>query len=236
MFEVLPNGTILTVGSGFNKPIGVAVDAAGDVFVADLENSRVVELSTTTIDATPSPLTGTTATAVSATLTGLTPGTTYYDRVVATSAGGTVADSSVQSFTTPQATTTTTLTSSANPVYSGQPVTFTAVISPPQGLPAPTGAVQFFDNGTVLNATPVALDSTGTAIFTTSSLAAGTHSIVAAYSGDATDTTSYSLPLTEIVNSVAEPPTAGVAGPSDGGSSTSRASSRVYGQRLLRTG
>ena len=33
--EVLPNGTIKTIGSGFNGPTGVAVDAAGDVFVAD---------------------------------------------------------------------------------------------------------------------------------------------------------------------------------------------------------
>ena len=73
-------------------PEGVAVDAAGDVFVADTGNNRVVELSPPTVAATPSPLTGSTATAVSATLTGLTPGTTYYDRAVASSAGGTVAD------------------------------------------------------------------------------------------------------------------------------------------------
>ena len=31
--EVLPNGTIKTIGSGFNGPYGVAVDTAGDVFV-----------------------------------------------------------------------------------------------------------------------------------------------------------------------------------------------------------
>ena len=99
--EVLPNGTIQTIGSGFNHPWGVAVDAAGDVFVADSGNNRIVELSPPTVFATPSPLTGSTATAVSATLTGLTPGTTYYYRAVASSAGGTVADSSVHSFSTP---------------------------------------------------------------------------------------------------------------------------------------
>ena len=97
--EVLPNGTINTIGSGFSEPQGVAVDAAGDVFVAELFSTPVVELSPPTVAATPSPLTGTTATAISATLTGLTPDTTYYFRAVAASAGGTVA-ASASSFTT----------------------------------------------------------------------------------------------------------------------------------------
>ena len=119
--EVLPDGTIKTLGSGFNPPYGVAVDAAGNVFVAAggggnrlgglaADGGRDAwEVSPPTVAATPSPLTGTTGTAVSAPLTGLAPGTTYYDRVVATGAGGTVADSTVRSFTTPQATPTTTL-------------------------------------------------------------------------------------------------------------------------------
>jgi hypothetical protein len=101
--EVLPDGTIRTIGSGFNSPTGVAVDAYGDVFVADYGNSRVVELSTPTVATVPSPLTGSQATAVSATLTGLAPGTVYYDRLVATGPGGTVA-APAQSFTTPVAT------------------------------------------------------------------------------------------------------------------------------------
>jgi hypothetical protein len=103
--EVLPNGTIKTLGSGFRNPTGVAVDAAGDVFVADYGNNRVVELSPPTVAARPSPLNGTTATAVSAALTGLSPGTTYYYRAVAASAAGTVADgrNPPQSFQTPPA-------------------------------------------------------------------------------------------------------------------------------------
>ena len=39
--EVLPNGTIKTIGSWFNQPYGVAVDAAGDVFVGDTNNNAV---------------------------------------------------------------------------------------------------------------------------------------------------------------------------------------------------
>ncbi len=96
-------GAVKTLGSGFSSPSEVAVDAAGDVFVADSGNNRVVELSPPSVTATPPSLRGSTATAVSASLTGLTPGTTYFYRAVAVSAGGIVADvqQRPRSFTTP---------------------------------------------------------------------------------------------------------------------------------------
>src|SRR5208283_4419573 len=37
-------GAQTTVGSGLSTPYGVAVDGAGDVFIADTGNSRVVEV------------------------------------------------------------------------------------------------------------------------------------------------------------------------------------------------
>jgi sugar lactone lactonase YvrE len=37
-------GTQITVGSGLTYPTGVAVDAAGDIFIADANNNRVVEV------------------------------------------------------------------------------------------------------------------------------------------------------------------------------------------------
>jgi trehalose utilization protein len=89
--EVLPDRTVQTIGPWLGVPRGVAVDAAGDVFVADFADGAVKEISPPTVAATPSPLTGTSAQAVSGTLLGLTPGTTRYYRAVATSAGGTVA-------------------------------------------------------------------------------------------------------------------------------------------------
>jgi hypothetical protein len=100
---ILPSGVINAIGSGFSGPHSVALDAVGDVFVADTFNNRVVELSPLSVPAAPSALSGSFATAVSAMLTGLTPGTTYYYRAVASSAGGTVADSTnpPESFTTP---------------------------------------------------------------------------------------------------------------------------------------
>jgi len=39
-------GTQITVGSGLSNPLGVAVDRAGDVFIADYRNNRVVEVPT----------------------------------------------------------------------------------------------------------------------------------------------------------------------------------------------
>ncbi|HVX10740.1 MAG TPA: MBG domain-containing protein [Pirellulales bacterium] len=104
--EILPNSTIDTIGSGFSNPFGVAVDAAGDVFVADYNHDRVVEFSPTAIPATPSPLSGSTTQQVSGAATGLTAGTTYYFRLVATGAGGTVTDthSPPESFTAPSIT------------------------------------------------------------------------------------------------------------------------------------
>jgi hypothetical protein len=76
--------------------------------------------------------------------------------------------------------TTTSLTSSINPAYAGQPITFKAHVS--SGGVAPTGPVTFYDGSTWLGAP--SLDGSGQASLTTSSLAIGTHSITAAYSGD----------------------------------------------------
>jgi sugar lactone lactonase YvrE len=102
--EILPSGTVNTINlGGFVTPRGIAVDGAGDVFVAfngDIHGGGVQEFSPLTVAATPSSIgaaAGTTA--VSATLTGLTPNTQYFYRVVGANVAGTVADSSPQSFT-----------------------------------------------------------------------------------------------------------------------------------------
>src|SRR6266849_3578312 len=71
-----------------------------------------------------------------------------------------------------------TVTSSSNPSVFGQPVTFTATLTPANA----TGTVQFLDGVTNLGA-PVTV-SNGTATLLTSSLSIGGHSITAVYSGD----------------------------------------------------
>ena len=84
--------------------------------------------------------------------------------------------------------TTTTLGSSSNPSTVGGSVTYTATV-----LPTPDGGtVAFTDNGPLLpgcDAVAV-ITSTGTATCTTTYGAAGTHAIVASYSGDTNYTAS----------------------------------------------
>ena len=73
------------------------------------------------------------------------------------------------------------LTSSLNPSGLGLPVTFTATVSSNSGSGTPTGTVQFLDGSTLLG---TSLLNGGSAVLTTSTLATGTHTVTAAYSGD----------------------------------------------------
>src|SRR6202030_1050407 len=83
-----------------------------------------------------------------------------------------------------QASTTTTLESVANPSVSGETVTFTAsVAATAPGSGTPTGTVNFLEGSTTL-ASGVTLNGSDQATFTTSSLAVGSHTITADYSGD----------------------------------------------------
>ena len=85
-----------------------------------------------------------------------------------------------------QASSTTSLSSSANPSPSGQPVTFTATVaSQDPNAPTPTGTVAFYDGTTLLGTGTLTLvNGQWQASFTTSALGLGTHDLVAIYSGD----------------------------------------------------
>ena len=110
--------------------------------------------------------------------------------------------SSILSQTVNQATTSTTVSSSVNPSYLGQSVTYTAavvVVSP--GAGTPTGTVEFFDGATDLGSGT--LVNAGTATFTTSTLSVGSHSITAVYGGDTDFLGGTSNVLTQSVNSAA---------------------------------
>lgn len=88
------------------------------------------------------------------------------------------------------------LSASPNPAAVGAAVTFKAVVKGPR---QPSGSVVFREGSNALSAA-IEVDSEGTATFTTKSLAAGTHNIVAAYSGDPNLDASASAPLDETIN------------------------------------
>jgi sugar lactone lactonase YvrE len=102
--------------------------------------------------------------------------------------------SKTASLTVGQATATITLSSGVNPVLVTGAVTFMASVASSSGTP--TGTVSFLDGTTLLSATSL---SGGAAAFTTSSLASGTHSIAATYSGDANFVTVTSSAVAEVV-------------------------------------
>jgi hypothetical protein len=106
--------------------------------------------------------------------------------------------STILSFVVEKADTSTVVTSSASSPAFGEPVTFTATVSAlPPGAGAPTGTVQFKD-GTANLGPPQPLTS-NTAIFTYSGLTAGTHAIIAVYTGDTNYNASTSPALFPIV-------------------------------------
>ncbi|HLJ96344.1 MAG TPA: Ig-like domain-containing protein, partial [Gemmataceae bacterium] len=83
--------------------------------------------------------------------------------------------------------TTTSVAMSLDPALAGQPVTFTATITPTNSSSyLPTGTVQFQADGINVGGPVVITNSGGqiTATLTTSSLGAGTHTITASYGGD----------------------------------------------------
>jgi len=94
--------------------------------------------------------------------------------------------------------TTTAVTSSLNPAPGGQPVTFTATVTPAFNAGAMTGSATFYDGANALGTVAI---SNGQARFTTSSLTLGTHSITAAYAGDSSYLPSTSPALLETTNS-----------------------------------
>ncbi len=76
-----------------------------------------------------------------------------------------------------------TLSASATTITQGASLTFTATVQPTlENRPAPTGTIDFTDNGASVGVVPL---SNGTATIAVANLGAGSNQITAAYSGDA---------------------------------------------------
>jgi hypothetical protein len=109
-----------------------------------------------------------------------------------------------------QATPTISLSLSPAPSSALQPVTLTAIVAAPSGnVNHPSGTVTFFDGGTALGT--VNLDNSGTAALTTSSLAVGTHTLIAVYNGNTNFAGVTSSPDSQVVNPLT--PTATLSAP-----------------------
>ena len=96
------------------------------------------------------------------------------------------------------------LKSSANPSAVGQAVSFTAMVETTGAFTqTPTGSVTFLDGGASIGTATLAGD--GTAVLTTSTLAAGTHTITVQYAGTAALAASTSASLTQLVGAPLTP-------------------------------
>ena len=94
-----------------------------------------------------------------------------------------------------QSVTSTRLTGSGSPSYPGQPVSFTATVST-RTAAVPVGTVSFLQGGAVVATVPV---SSGTAVYTTTSLPLGTTPIQAVYNGTSDNVGSTSATLGQTV-------------------------------------
>jgi hypothetical protein len=124
----------------------------------------------------------------------------YVLTALATDNAGAAGTSNAATVTVTAARTTTLLTSSVNPSVAGASVTFTATVTGSN----PTGSVNFKDGAnSISGCSAVALAGSGnsrTAACSTGALTAATHSITAAYGGDAGNAASASAALSQVVN------------------------------------
>jgi len=174
-------------------PFDVALDAAGNVYIADAGNNRIRRVDSAGVITTvagpgeyPGPGDGGPAT--SAFLN--SPAGVSFDAVGHLY----IADELNQRIRqiTFFAPTSTSLTSNRNPANAGQQITYTASIAPAQA----TGSVEFRDGGSSLGTVTLV---NGSASFSVAAGGAGVHSMTAFYSGDSQYQSSTSAVLSQVV-------------------------------------
>jgi sugar lactone lactonase YvrE len=198
--------------AALDGPSDVAVDAAGDLFIADALNNRIREVDASGVIRTvagrgTAGFGGDDQAAISAELSdpvGVALDGSG-DLFIADTGNGRIREVMLAvPITVVRDATTTSLIASTSSIVYGQAVTFTAWvgISGP-GVGLPTGTVTFYDGGTALGTVELAGSTQASlqATFTTHSLAVGKHAITAVYNGDADDNPSRSATVTVTVTS-----------------------------------
>jgi hypothetical protein len=117
------------------------------------------------------------------------------------------ATASIQTVTVANFPSTTTFTTTPNPVLTGQNASVNLVVSPTGTSPTPTGTVAFVNGTTQLGT--ASLDSTGKATFITSFASAGNQTITANYLGDAANQPSSAFNVVAVLTSFNVQPSGG---------------------------
>jgi len=188
---VIPTGTLSggTVGSPYSQTIS-ASGGSGSYSYAVTGGTLPPGLS---LNSATGALTGTPATAGGSTFT-ITATDTVTTGLGAPYTGSQSFSLAVVQSSVNKASTSVVLVSSSNPALTQSSVTLTATVSAISGTP--TGSVSFMDGSATLGSGTL---SSRVATFSTSSLAIGSHSITAAYSGDTNFATSSSSALSQSV-------------------------------------
>lgn len=189
---------VSNVNLTFDDAAAGSLPAAGAIATGTYKPTDV----NTGTDSFPAPAPGgATATTMAAFLPSAPNGTWAFYVVDDTSGDSGAASGGVcLNFTMGSAATTAAVTSSQNPAFNGQSVTFTATVNvTAPGVGTPTGNVQFRDGAANLGA-PVSLNASGQAQFATSTLTPGSHNITAVYNPTGNFTTSTSPTLVQQVS------------------------------------
>ncbi len=196
LLESVNQHTATTLTSSANPavagtPINLAVSVANGTTTSPTGSVSLLDGATTLATAV---LSGTGS--ASFTLANLTVGQHMLTAVYSGDPQNGPATSNPVAETIQQGTSAVALTSSANPALIGAPVTLAVVVTGTGSQPA--GNVVIKDGATVL--ATVTLDAHGLATTSTSTLAAGSHTLTATYAGDANHPSAQSLPLSELID------------------------------------